>query len=244
MVKKIYILGIINILIIPGFLLADDKRSENTYSYYIGGSIGAVSNVGASSVQVHSVIGNDNYTKNMPGTGMYGGMYVGIETNSGYSFEVGALQLGSSTDYTGSYGFKFNNRSNMTVPYFGFGYRIPLYLPDSLDTTYTDWLKKVSFKPFVGLGVGISNNIFYPNDRMRDYLRTTGNDVEGYVLPYFKINVQYPITQHLYLGGDVGFLLKTNYQKMQVDSFKGDIKIPGFNAYNSLLTGLSIEYKF
>ncbi len=152
--------------------------------------------------------------------------------------------MGSVTDYSGLANFGFSNRVNMTVPYFGFGYRMPMYVPSSLDNEYFQWLKKISFVPFVGLGVGIANNIFYPNSHMSNYLHTTGNQINAYVMPYFKIDVQYQITQHLYLGGNVGFLLKTNYSPMKVTEPTGTVNISGMNSYNSLMTGVDLEYLF
>jgi hypothetical protein len=217
---------------------------ETSYNYYIGGNIAYLLNTGGGSVHVPSVIGTDDYISNPAGQGMAGGMYVGVETAAGYSFEMGALQVGSVTNYSGSYGFGFSNKVNMTVPYFGVGYRIPMAVPTFLDKGYFQWLKKISFKPFVGLGVGIANNMYSPNARMEDYTRTPANQVSTYVLPYFKFDVQYKITNHLNIGADVGYLLKTNYSPMEVDDPKGDIQISNINNYNSLMTGVSIEYSF
>lgn len=220
------------------------------YRFYIGGDVGIPNFLGRSSFSAETVVGTTTITPtSIANSGVYGSGYLGIESDSGISFEVGSVQIvNKRSKYNSDARLSTVNwlqRTNMTVPYFGFGYRIPMYVPDMFENKYTQFLHNVSLKPFVGLGVGMANNIYTVSSEAAAAGMKGDNQTDTSVLPYFKVDIQYKFTEHLYIGGNIGLLLRTQYRKAAAkEPYFGPVNVKSYNIPTTLLSGVSIQYMF
>jgi len=219
------------------------------YRFYIGGDVGIPNIFGGGSVDAQTVLGPTTFTRtSLTNSGVYGSGYFGIESDSGISFEVGAVQIvNKRSEYNSTAdlpNISLSQRTNMTVPYFGFGYRIPMYVPDMFENKYTQFLHNVSLKPFVGLRVGIANNIYTVSNEAAAAGMEGNNQTNTAVLPYFKVDIQYKFTEHLYIGCNIGLLLQTQYRNMSEEPAFGPVDINSYNIPTTLLSGVSIKYMF